>query len=79
MKTNTVSVSYGRTVNLGNFNSLRFEASVEVELEEGEKAINAIHLAKKLVKAEVETAITADLVAIQDKRDAIFAALPGGK
>ena len=36
MKPTKISVSFGRTVNTGNFNSLRLDASMEVDLEPGD-------------------------------------------
>ncbi len=36
MKVKTVTVSMGRTVNMGNYESARWDFSMEVEVDEGE-------------------------------------------
>jgi len=53
MKPTKISVSYGKTVNTGNFNSLRLDASLEVELEPGDTASEAYAKAFAQVKATV--------------------------
>jgi hypothetical protein len=50
MKITKVTVGFGSTVNLGNFNSARFDVQLEAELEPGEDAdtiINDLHLAAR--------------------------------
>jgi hypothetical protein len=53
MKPSKISVSYGRTINTGNFNSVRLDASIEVELEDGDTATAAYDKAFEIVKAQV--------------------------
>ena len=53
MKPTKISVSYGKTVNTGNFNSLRLDAGIEVELEEGDTAGAAYEAAYAAAKAAV--------------------------
>jgi len=77
MKAKTISVSYGRTVNLQNFNSLRFDVTIELEMEEGDQAKTAIEKATHRVKQEVESAILASLNDISEQRDAIFNSMKG--
>ena len=48
-----ISVSYGKTVNTGNFNSLRLDASMEIDLEPGDTATEAYTKAFAQVKATV--------------------------
>ena len=45
MKVKKISISVGRTVNLGNFNSIRTELSIEadVDSEEYERSIEGLH------------------------------------
>lgn len=77
-KVTTVSVSYRRTTNLGNYSSVSIEATAEVTLDENDKYDACLKRATDVAKAEVERATLADLGAIQEKRDAIFASI-GGK
>lgn len=53
MKPTKISVSYGRTINTGNFNSVRLDASIEVELEPGDSASDAYDKAFATVKTQV--------------------------
>ena len=62
MKPTKISVSFGRTVNTGNFNSLRLDASMEVDLEPGDTPPSAYAQAYEQVKA-----IVADQVAKASK------------
>lgn len=78
-KVTKVAVSYRRTTNLGNFSSVSIEATAEVTLEEGDKYDACLKRATDVAKTEVERATLADLDSISQQRDAIFAALPGGK
>lgn len=77
MRVSTVSVSYGRTVNLGNFNSLRYDATVEVQIDEGEDCQTALSKARATAKQEVEKAVLGELTNIEAGRDAIFASMKG--
>ena len=45
MRVKNISISVGRTVNLGNFNSIRTELSIEadVDSEEYERSIEELH------------------------------------
>lgn len=56
MKPTKISVSYGKTVNTGNFNSLRLDAGMEVELEPNENPsevyAKAFAAVKNIVAAE---------------------------
>ena len=51
MKPTKTSVSFGKTVNTGNFNSLRFDASMEIDMEPGDTATEAYTKAFAQVKA----------------------------
>lgn len=78
-KVTTVSSSYRRTTSLGNYQSVSIEATATVELEEGDKYEACLKRATDVAKAEVERATLETLTEITEKRDAIFAALPGGR
>lgn len=49
MKVITVNVSKGRTVNLGDYNSVQFRYGMTVELEEGDTYKEAFDFAEKNV------------------------------
>jgi len=54
MKAKVVKVSKGRTVNIGRYNTVRFDYGIEVELEEGDKAADAARYAEKFVDELVD-------------------------
>lgn len=71
------TVSIGRTVNLGNYHSLRMEYSVTMEVDEGdEKVREAMRGAMLGAKQELERAIVHELEAMELGQDVIFASLP---
>lgn len=53
MKISKVSVGYGRTINLGNYNSARLDAICEVTLNEDDDPDEAYRLAWDRVEHEV--------------------------
>ena len=68
-----ITASAGRTINIGNYHSLRFDASVEVELEDGDDRAAVIRGAFQLANDEVERQATRRLDTIKEDRDSIFA------
>jgi hypothetical protein len=66
-----VIASYSRTVNIGNFHSIRLESTVEaeVEAESHREALRGLHT---MVKEETEAKIEEKLGEIKEERDAIF-------
>lgn len=58
MKVKQISVSYGRTINLGNFESARFDCSMTADLEDventNEAALELWEQARDQVKGQVE-------------------------
>jgi hypothetical protein len=72
MKITEITKTYGRTVNIGKFNSLRFETTASGELEPGEDVGLAGAELYGRVKAETEADITAKLDEIKEGRDEIF-------
>lgn len=64
MKTKSISVLVSRTINLGNFESLRLEAGSIIELEEGDDAAEAS--ARALV--EVRGSLREQLAALRPKK-----------
>ena len=57
MEITTVRVSYGRTVNMGNYESLRLEYQAEANLSPGENAEDVIQHLRKNLRADIETGI----------------------
>lgn len=54
LKAKKVTVGAGLTVNTGNFNSQRFDVSLELELEDSEKASDAVQKASEQVRGQLE-------------------------
>lgn len=54
MKVERVRVSFGATVNTGNFNSLRFDVEFEPQLEPGDYAIETVRFLHDHASAEVK-------------------------
>jgi len=52
-KVKSVSLRGGFTVNMGNYESAKIEAEVELELQEGEDVAEALQQARKIIDAEV--------------------------
>lgn len=80
-KVTKVSVSQGRTVNLGNFNSYRLDVTIEAELEEEDtgKHREVIRGLNRCAKEELERQAAEQLNAINEQRDSILALSRGGK
>lgn len=72
MRITKITKSYGRTVNVGDFNGLRFENTIEATLEPGEDAGRAGEALYERVKSETENDILTKLNEIQQSRDEIF-------
>lgn len=64
--------SYGRTVNVGDFNNVRFDNTLEATLEPGENAEKAGAALYELAKEATEEDILTKLNEIQAGRDDIF-------
>ena len=54
MKIESVKVSYGRTVNLGNFESMRVDVEFQATIEAGETPENVTEKLETLCKSEVK-------------------------
>ena len=61
MKITKISGTLGRTINLGNFNSMRIEATVEVELDDPEE----IEQARSTIIAEARESLKQQHAAIK--------------
>lgn len=72
-KVTKISASYARTINVGNFHSVRVESTVEAELEEGELHREALRGLHTMVKSETDAKAVEALDQIKAERDAIFA------
>lgn len=65
MKTNQVEVSIGRTVNLGNYESLRLDFTIREEVDDAEMAETAIDKLRDRLRAHLVTAIRDEVEFIQ--------------
>ena len=54
MKVKLVHVSYGRTINLGNYESLKLEFGVDVELEKDQAPETALHDLRHYLREQVK-------------------------
>lgn len=72
MRVTTLTKTYGRTVNIGNYNSIRFENTAEAVVEPGEDITRVDEALYELVKNATEADIVDKLNAIQAEQDEIF-------
>lgn len=54
MKVKNVSVSKARTINLGNYNSVKIQYGISIELDEGDKYGEAFQFAEDIVDAKLD-------------------------
>jgi len=54
MRVNTVSVSYGRKFNLGDYNSLALEVTLWADLEEGDDAQTVVNSLQEQARESVK-------------------------
>lgn len=67
-----ITKTYGRTVNVGDFNNIRFDNTLEAALEPGEDVQEAGATLYNLAKEATEEDVLAKLNEIQGSRDDIF-------
>lgn len=60
MRITKVSASYGRTTNTGNYESLRAEATIEADVDEGEDVAEALAIVQALAKGAVKDQVWRD-------------------
>ena len=69
MKLKTVSVTYGRKINLGNYNNANLEMSVGAELEDGDVQSEVTDYIWELAKASVKAQLTHLINAYKEKEN----------
>lgn len=76
MKITTISVTYGRKHNLGDYNSAHIEASIWADIEEGDDIAEC----EALLWTEAKEQVKAQLLPLVTKKEAqvksVFAGLP---
>ena len=65
MKITKVSVSYGRTINMGNYESLRLEYSAEVELDPGDVAYTELKQARESLRLDLNDGLGEEMAFLQ--------------
>lgn len=82
MKVTTVSITYARTFNLGDYNSARFEVALSAELEYDGEHSDDVQEAQAELWALAKDSIKAQAMPVLKKREdevaAIRASLPAG-
>lgn len=63
------TVTYGRTVNIGNFESLRIDVSAGMKISPGEDHQEVLEACKRKVKNEAEKFISSELRTINKAKD----------
>lgn len=58
MKISQITISASRTVNLGNFNNIKIEGSVTINLDENDLIDDARNIAVNEIKQQMKTAFT---------------------
>jgi hypothetical protein len=65
MKTTKVSVSYGRTINMGNYESLRLEYSAEAEIDDDLTIGDAFTALRHSLRFEVNEGVGKEMYFLQ--------------
>lgn len=76
MKLKTVSVTYGRKLNLGDFNSVHSEVSLWADLEEGDDEATAAEALRSMARNQVMLELARVEQKLAAKVEGIFAGLP---
>lgn len=76
MRLTTVSVTYGRKQNLGDFNSAHVECSLWAELDEGEDEAEAASALWQMAKSNVKAQLLPLVAPQQAQAEQIFMGLP---
>jgi hypothetical protein len=72
----TVSITYGRKLNLGDFNSVHSEVSLWADLEEGDDEASAAEALRTMARNQVLLELARVEQRLQAKVEGIFAGLP---
>lgn len=76
MQLKTISVTYGRKLNLGDFNSVHSEVSLWADLEEGDDEAAAAEALRAMARNQVMLELSRCDQRLQAKVTDIFAGLP---
>jgi hypothetical protein len=76
MRLKTVSVTYGRKLNLGDFNSVHAEISLWADLEEGDDEAAAAEALRSMARNQVMLELARVEQRLQAKVEGVFAGLP---
>ena len=76
MKLTTISITYGRKLNLGDYNSVHSEISLWDDLEDGDSATEAASDLREMARLQVMLELARLNTNIAAKVDSIFAGLP---
>ena len=76
MKLTTISITYGRKLNLGDYNSVHSEISLWADLEDGDSATEAASELREMARLQVMLELARLNTNIAAKVDSIFAGLP---
>ena len=76
MRLTTVSATYGRKINLGDFNSAHVEISLWAELEEGDDEATAAEALRQMARNQVALEMARVQPQLAAKVKGIFAGLP---
>lgn len=72
----TISVTYGRKQNLGDYNSAHAEISLWADLEPGDDEASAAEALRQMARAQVMLELARVLPALEAKVQNVFAGLP---
>lgn len=76
MKLNTISVTYGRKLNLGDYNSSHVEMSLWADLEDGDDPVLAAEALRQMARLQVAQELGRLEPKIAAKVEGVFAGLP---
>lgn len=76
MKLKTISVTYGRKLNLGDFNSVHSEVSLWADLEDGDDEASAANALRDMARNQVMLELANLNQKLAAKVETVFAGLP---
>ena len=76
MKLRTISVTYGRKLNLGDYNSVHSEVSLWADLDDGDDEATATDALRTMARNQVLLELARIEQRLQAKVEGIFAGLP---
>lgn len=76
MQLKTISVTYGRKLNLGDFNSIHAEISLWADLDEGDDEAKAAEALRQMARNQVMLELSRVKPDLETKIQNIFAGLP---